>query len=222
MLAALVFVAKRAADPLWRANSLPLFLALALGLAINLFGLLKHYSPHYALPVCATLSCLVLFLNQHLTRRGLAVFALLAATFAACNLTAFASQHAEMLKVAHEILEDEQQIARLPLAPGQKRVWGYYSAVKAGELPMIVSYSGSALASGSVSPQPSSDIAATSDPSAEDWKYVVFPKLYFPTRESIASNYVKMFDFAATKFHIETKDTITELKQFFVLTRAQY
>ena len=51
---------------------------------------------------------------------------------------------------------------------------------------------------------------------------MVFPKLYYPTRKSIASNYVNMFDFAATQFRIDTKDTITELKQFFVLTRAQY
>jgi hypothetical protein len=222
-LAALVFVAKRAADPLWRANNLPLFLALALGLAINLLGLLKHYSPHYALPVCATLSCLVLFLNQYPTPRGLPIYALLAAALAALNLAAFASHHAGLLNAAHEVLEDEQQIARLPLAPGQKRVWGYYSAVKGGELPMIVAYSGSALAARTVFPAgQSSDTTPESDRSAEDWKYVVFPKLYYPTRESIASKYPDIFDFATTQFRIQPEDTITELKHFFVLTRGQH
>ncbi|HEY1545754.1 MAG TPA: hypothetical protein VGG01_25405, partial [Xanthobacteraceae bacterium] len=202
-----------------RAKNLPLFVALALGLTINAVGLLKHYSPRYALPVCATLSCLVLLLNHDLTPRALKISAILATILAALNLVAFASGHATLLNVAHEILEDEQQIARLPLAPGEKRVWGYYSAVKAGELPLIVTFSGSPLASRSVFPAGQSrDTVPNSDPSAEDWKYVVFPKPAFPTRASIASNYLNRFDFAEAKFRIKPEDTITELKQFFVLT----
>jgi hypothetical protein len=217
-LAALAFVAGRMADPVWRAKSLPLFLALAFGLAINVLGLLKHYSPRYALPVCATLSCLVLLLNQYLTPRALAISTFFAAVFAAFNLVAFASGHAAMLKVAHEIIEDEQQIARLPLAPGQKRVWGYYSAVKAAEIPMIVAFSGSTLASKGALPQAqSADTLPPSDPAATDWKYVMFPKFVFPTRDSIAASYLNR-DFGSAKFRIGPDDTITDLKQFFVLT----
>jgi hypothetical protein len=216
---ALVLVAKRARDPRWRADNLPLFLAVALGLTINALGLLKHFAPNYALPVCATLSCLVLLLNGYLTPRALTISAFLAAIFAVLNLVAFTSEHAAMLKVAHEILDDEQQISRLPLAPGQKRVWGYYSAVKAGELPMIVAYSGSTLASRSVFPTGQSrDTVPNSDPSAKGWKYVIFPKPSFPTRASIAPNYLSRFDFAAAKFRVKPEDKITELKHFFVLT----
>jgi hypothetical protein len=218
-LAALVFVTRRGADPLWRAKNLPLYIALALGLAINVLGLLKHYSPRYALPVCATLSCLVLLLNHDLTPRALKISAILATILAALNLVAFASGHATLLNVAHEILENEQQIARLPLAPGEKRVWGYYSAVKAGELPLIITFSGSSLASRSVFPAGQSrDTVPNSDPSAKDWKYIVFPKPAFPTRASIAANYLTRFDFAEAEFRIKPEDKITELRQFFVVT----
>ena len=46
------------------------------------------------------------------------------------------------------------------------------------------------------------------------WKYVIFPKTYYPTEESIGLKTESMFDFKVTQFELEKKDKVLELENF--------
>lgn len=87
---------------------------------------------------------------------------------------------------------------------------------------MIVKYSGSPIASEAIFANglKQTDISPNSDPKSENWKYVMFPKEYYPSIADLKSNYRTMFDFAATKFEIAETDEIVELNRFFLLKRA--
>jgi hypothetical protein len=191
------------------------------GIFINFTGLLKHYSPHYALVLCASLSCLLLVLiNEKFPRPLVGVAGALLLGALTLNLYGYSVSHFANLQKVSAVQRDLQKIQALPIAPGEKRVWGYFSPVKAGVLPMIVQYAGSPFVAKAVYGDATAvDVVPTSDRSVSDWKYVFFPKNHFPTREALAAKYRKQFDFAVTEFEIEPTDRIDELETWFVLTR---
>ena len=51
------------------------------------------------------------------------------------------------------------------------------------------------------------------------WKYVIFPKTYYQTEESIRLATDTMFDFKVTEFELEKKDKVLELENFFVVVK---
>jgi hypothetical protein len=202
-------------------RNVPFLCSIAIGIAINLIGLLKHYAPHYALALCASLPCVLLILvNEKLPRPLLGIASVLLLFGLVENVQSHARNQASDIQWEGGAKRYLKIIEGLPIAPGQKRVWAYLSPVKAGVVPLIVAYAGSTFVRQAVyGGSDQVDVVPTTDRAAKDWKYVFFPKSYFPTRESIALNYRKHFDFAVTKFEIEPTDTIDELETWFVLTR---
>ena len=222
----LVAMWRQSADASWVRANFPFSLAVLAGISLNLLGLLKHYSPlsqHYALPLCASLPCLLLVGNgKALARRWLWPALLVVAVLIDLNLRSYASIHAASLEYANAALRDAAAIKKLPIAPGEKRVWAYFSPVDVAIIPMVSQYAGSSLVSQVIDrTMGPTDTVPFADPEAADWRYVLFPKTYFPTRESIPVNSRKQFDFVDTKFEVNASDTITELETFLVLARAR-
>jgi hypothetical protein len=226
LLFALVFLGTlgmRISDRDWRRRHLPFCATVSLGLLINLLGLLKHYSPlsqHYALPVCATLPCLLPLLN----RRTMSVWiaragAVLAVVAMAANVASYTTLHIAKEKLAIALKNDEARIEALPLAPGKKRIWGYFSATRGGVLPMIDNYAASPFVHDALVGKSMRDADPTSDRDSSDWQYIVFPKTYYSSPAAIAHDYPNMFDFHVTNFHLQRSDKFSEYDEFFVLTR---
>ncbi|WP_158904619.1 hypothetical protein [Burkholderia sp. L27(2015)] len=212
-------------DKPWKKKNIPFVVAIFFGIFINLTGLLKHYSPlsqHYALPLCASLSCLLLIKNKDAYGRNfLKIGVILVAALLVVNLHSYTKIHTTNNQLASAVIRDSETIEKLPLLPGEKRVWGYYSPTKAGVMPMINQYAGSSFVSQIINKNSSSnDVTPNDDRDTKNWRYVIFPKSYFPTRESIPQNYPKQFDFAVTKFAIRDTDKISELETFFLLSRV--
>ena len=84
---------------------------------------------------------------------------------------------------------------------------------------MIDQFSGSIFVDKIIHNAPLVDVSPLEDQSGADWKYVMFPKTAFPTRDSLRRNVHARGDFAATKFQFHETDDIKELATFFVLTR---
>lgn len=224
-LAAVVVVARGVRSADWRRQHLGFSIALFTGAAICLFGLLKHYSPlslHYALPLCATISCVVVLISRQASADGFMRLTGIAATVAlAMNVIAYHQIHTQSNAQAARVLVDEAVINSLPLATGEKRVWVYFSPTRAGVAPLIVQYAGSPFISQILADvRRGPDIPPNADPEAAQWRYVIFPKSYFPTVQAIRDRYRQHFDIALTRFKIRESDVITELDTFFVLSRA--
>jgi hypothetical protein len=215
-------IRKNIKDRIWVNTYIPFSAVVLIGISINLLGLLKHYTSHYALPLCASLPCLLLIVDRRKLSRDylIAGVTLITALVILC-LHNFSSIHTSSVQRADAAIRDVEVINSLPISKEKRRVWGYFSPSEGGVLPLIQSYAGSTLATQVlqevIDPIDTSPIRETD---LEKWKYVIFPKKYFPTRESILENYQKQFDFAATQFKLQEADKISELEMFFVLTRT--
>lgn len=223
---AVVFVSvmiRNANDKSWGRKYFPFVVAISFGILINITGLLKHYAQHYALPLCASLVCLLLIQGKIVYSRVMSGFALsFVVMLLAVNLNSYAATHMHSIEMANAVIRDCKMIEKLPISSNEMRVWGYFSPTKNGILPMVKQYSGSDFISGIVLKSSSSvDIVPGNERDDSDWRYVLFPKAYYPSRESVFENYRKMFDFKATKFEIADTDNITELETFFLLVREQ-
>ncbi|HEY4075153.1 MAG TPA: hypothetical protein VGM52_18820 [Herbaspirillum sp.] len=225
MILAVATTILRIRDNAWKRANLPFAIALFTGITINFLGLIKHYAPHYALPICASLPCLLLIVKRndsnqsHLRLGEIAVLIAVVIMFT-INIRNYALEHAHQILNASATVRDEELIEKLPLAPGEKRVWGYFSPTKGGVTPMITNYAGSEYVTQILKTTNASDISPGDEKDTKNWRYVIFPKSYFPTAASIPENYPKMFDFATTNFTMHKDDQTRELETMFVLTRT--
>lgn len=208
-------------DDTARRGQWPFMIAVVTGLSMNLLGVLKHYSPHYALPVCAAFPCLLLALGGgKFPQRFVHAGAVAVPILLAINVYGYGSIVGGDRDVAEAVARDAVAIEKLPIEPDQRRVWGYFSPTRAGVTPMIVSYAGSdfirTVVKKAADPR---DISPLDERDAVHWRYILLPKTYFPTRASIPVNIKGMFDFKLTRFELRPSDTITELEAFFVVAR---
>ena len=218
IMTCLLTTLKRIKDKLWIQQYVPFVVTLLIGIFISLVALLKHYSPHYALPLYASLACSLLIIDQNIRNRVILSVGVIAVFILADrSVVAYDLVHQQALNNVSAVIRDVKIIEALPISIGQKRVWGYLTPAKACQLALISQYSGSPLVTQIYSH--STDISPVYDRSCETWRYVIFPKVYFPTQESISSAN-KMFDFSTTKFKKNNSDKILELETVFVLERA--
>lgn len=230
LLVILLLAAVVAAGSLWqkapadsRRGGLHLFvIAVVAGASLNLVGVLKHFSPHYALPLCAALPCLLAIVDSsRLSYRLLGLALGCAAALFALNVGNYAAIHERRLSTAHEVQADIARIESMPVASAGPRVWGYLSASPAGIAPLLISYSGSEWIArtarqvlGEQNTIPRNLITSVK------WGLVILPKTYFQDRASLGRIVKGQFDFMETDFRLCPADSITELKQFFVVTPA--
>ena len=208
---------------IWKKNNLPFFCALMVGVTIGTIGLLKHYSPHYAIPVIATLTCFPLIEDRGLLNRALIIisFACLLISLSVINISIKGKENSKNIDSAYSIIDDIKHIKQLPLLPQEKRVWGYRSLHSVGALPMIKQYARSSYFTPVINDLFENDISPLDSRFRDTltWKYVIFPKTNYPTEESIGLKTVSMFDFKVTQFELEKKDKILELENFFVVVK---
>jgi hypothetical protein len=208
----------------WAANrgQLPFLVAILTGMSVNLVGLLKHYAPHYALPLCAAFPCLVFMFGYGKIEQAFFRIATYAAPILlAITVVGYSNTNASEVRVAETVVRDATAIERMPIAPGERRVWGYFSPSRGGVLPMIVAYAGSDFVRTAVKDRTNpTDISPLDERDAIHWRYIMLPKTYFPKSSTIATNIGKMFDFKLTNFSLRPSDTITEMETFFVVTRV--
>lgn len=210
-------------DKSWLRQNMPFAAAVGSGILISLIGVLKHYSPlshHYTLPLCASLSCLLL-VSSKINPKLVACGAIAMSVLLAVNLYSYLGIHRKNTQLAQAVTQDVDAILALPIQPDEKRVWGYYSPTKYGLAPMISQYAGSAFVTqvirGNSSPN---DITPIDDLAVNNWRYVMFPKSYFPSQEDIRTKSRTHFDFAQTQFAVRGTDKLLELEAFFVLART--
>lgn len=224
-LSAILFF-KNASNKHWRQENAPLILAISIGTMIHLLAVLKHYHPAsaYSLPLGAYLACLIASLSGRVTMRFMATPTVIVGILAAMNLLSFTKVHKEDLAYGRELVEDQQYIESLPIAEGEKRLWGYRSVVKPSTLSAIVYYSRSPLASKAIfggDNGSQTDVVGIVSHVSHKWKYVMFPKLYYHSVDNIKKTYRDYFDFQGTDFQIHETHKFFELKKFFVLVRNE-
>jgi hypothetical protein len=217
-------VIKKRHDRRWTNSYAPFATAVIIGISANLTGLLKHYSPlsqHYAIIVVASLPSLVLIISaDRVGAKYLNVLSLLLPVFLLLTLSHVASTHALQLQNSAAVTRDIAIIDNLPLSQNERRVWGYFSECREGVVPLISQYAGSQFVTDVINRTiGTTDISPSTAPDAKNWRYVVFPKTYYPSRDSIATNYKAMFDFSPTKFVLSVNDKVMELERFFLLDR---
>jgi hypothetical protein len=216
---AIAIVRTRAAS--WQRTDVPFLVMLFVGASISFVALIKHYAPHYALPLCATLPCVLLLIRADECGRLMKVGIPLVSAAFLLNVYTYTETYLAEEQRASVLSRDVSAIEALPISAGEKRVWGYYIPAKASVARMIDQYAGSAFVHEVLNKNLSAtDIVPNNEPAATNWRYVIFPKKYFPTRESIATNYPKQFDFAATRFALRETDSISELATCFLLSRS--
>ena len=206
-------------------ENLPFLVTIFSGITINFIGLIKHYSPlsqHYALPVVASLIPMLLIVqsgnfNRQIFLIGNFIFII---PFL-INLIGYSNIQKFSLQFAEASIRDSKYIDTLPIHRNERRVWGYFTPINAGIIPMINQYAGSSFVSKVINKSCNPiDITPNMEPDTKRWRYVIFPKTYYPTLASLSKNFPKMFDFAITKFSLHNTDKITDLETLFLLTRS--
>ena len=207
----------------WKKNNLPFFCALMVGVTIGTIGLLKHYSPHYAIPIIATLTCFPLIEDRGLLNRVIILisFACLLISLSVLNISLEEKKNSKNIDFAYSVIDDLKTINQLPLQPHEKRVWGYRCLNSAGTVSMIKQYARSTYFTPMINDLFENDISPLDSRFRDTltWKYVIFPKTYYPTEESIGLKIESMFDFKVTQFELEKKDKVVELENFFVVVK---
>ncbi len=222
ILLCIVTTLRNAQNSQWKCNHLPFIIAIGIGIFISFFGVLKHYGEHYALPVSATLPCLLfpILSDQRTSRIFSIVVAIIATYFLFVNFDAYSMQHKSGVLSAEAQQRDLAIITNLPIAPQEKRVWVYLSANMAGRLPSVNDYAHSEFVTKALrKASNTNDITPENEPDARNWKYVIFPKTYFPSVASISENYRTFLGLSDTQFQLRDSDTVRELEKSFVLTR---
>jgi hypothetical protein len=217
---------RRRHDQEWRASYFPFACAVLVAITISGVGFLKHYSPlsqHYGVIIAASLPCLVFIVAaDHPSGRRSTLCLWAVAIAMVATLLNVASIHHGQLSNSGAIRRDLQQIQSLPLDDGERRVWAYFSPSKPGVIPLIAQYAGTRLvvdASGQVR---GADTVPDQYPEAERWRYLLFPKFYYPTKEAVLLRYRDMFDFEATRYHLDEKMKFAELEAFILVERGDF
>ena len=194
-------------------------IAVMTGASLHLLGLLKHYLPHYAIPLGATIPCLLAALDvSRLPRVWLRSALAAALALLGLNVVNYAQSHHKQLAAARALQADVRQIEAMPVEAGRLRIWGYLSASMPGMAPLIVSYSGSPwIADVTLHAISRVEEAPMGARRSAVWGLVILPKVYFPDQAAIAGALKRQFDFARTDFRLCPSDTITELDRFLVV-----
>lgn len=207
----------------WVASYLPFACAVLVAIAMNGAGLLKHYLPHYGIVIVAGLPCLVFVMAaDRLSRRLPMLFCWGVALFLIATLLNVASTHSRQLTKSSAIMRDLSVIQALPIDGGQRRVWAYFSPSKQGVAPIVAQYSGARLAPEAIGQAAEViDTVPNQYPEAEHWRYLVFPKTYYPTRDAILHRYKDMFDFQSTRYLLTEDMKFIDLETFIVVEREE-
>ncbi len=209
----------------WLGAYCPFACAVLVAIVINGVGFLKHYSPlsqHYGIIIAASLPCLVFIMAaDQASKTPVTLFTWAVACFLAATLFNVASIHARQLSNSADVLSDLRLIESLPLADGERRVWAYFSPAKQGVVPLIAQYAGTRLVSHFVERAGGVDTVPDQYPQAEHWRYLVFPKSYYPTKEAVLRQYMDMFDFRSTRYRLTEKMKFTELKAFILVEQQE-
>ena len=137
------------------------------------------------------------------------------------NISLEEKKNSKNIDLAYSIIDDLKEINRLPLQPHEKRVWGYRCLNSVGTASMIKQYARSSYFTSVIKDLYENDISPLDSRFRDTltWKYVIFPKTYYPTEESIGLKTGSMFDFKVTQFELEKKDKVLELENFFVVVK---
>jgi hypothetical protein len=220
MISAFVLI-KAYKNAKWRIENLFFFIAIFFGASINLLGLLKHYSPHYAIPLCSVFPFLIIFLKDIKYEKIILIILFsVSITLLVINIYQSNLINNARLQTASLIGKDINAIYKLPINQGEKRVWAYFSPTKEGVLPLVVGYIGSEHLNNVIFDKfLIKDISPNNDRDVHNWRYVIFPKSYYPTIKSIPEIFPNQFDFDNSKFSIRQTDKFLELEYFIVLCR---
>ena len=194
-IAAVLFVCViRRGDRAFIRRNLPFVFSVIVGIFINFTGLLKHYSPHYALVLCASLSCLLLVLiDEKFPRPLVGVAGALMLGALALNLYHYSVGHfADVQKVA-AVQRDLQKIeAPSDFAGGEARL-GLFQPGQGWRGANDRQYAGSPFVAKAVYGDATAvDVVPTSDRSAKDWNMFLlqepFPNRVKPSQRSIGAS----------------------------------
>lgn len=206
-------------DRNWMNTFLPFSVAAFVGIALNLLAVLKHYAPHYGISVVASLGCLFFIISTDRTgSKAFRVLYVLIPVGLALTLGVAKSDHIAQGQKSAAVLRDIDAIFAMPMEPGKRRIWAYFSASREGTASLVSYYAGSPFVDGIIKKAMGVvDSSPNLDPDPKDWQYVIFPKKYYPTREAMLANYKKMFDFKSVNFQMAGDEKVTELETFLVV-----
>ena len=137
------------------------------------------------------------------------------------TLAAVIRVHDGTQKYAKVVQADVNRIESLAVAPNERRFWAYFVPSRAQVAQFVGGYSNSDLVVEEVREfLGPADVTASVDRTSADWEYIVFPKSYYPTKESIGTNYLTMFDMKLTDFRPRSSDVVKEFKTVFLVTRG--
>ena len=107
-------------------NNLPFFCALMVGVTIGTIGLLKHYSPHYAIPIIATLTCFPLIEDRGLLNRVIILisFACLLISLSVLNISLEEKKNSKNIDFAYSVIDDLKTINQLSSSASRKKSLG--------------------------------------------------------------------------------------------------
>lgn len=210
-------------DRQWLSSYFPFTCAVLVAITINGLGFLKHYSPlsqHYGVIIAASLPCIVFILaadEASSTSSTLSLWAVAVSLMA--TLPAVAATHRVQMSNSVAVVRDLQLIQALPLNEGERRVWAYFSPTKLGVAPLIARYAGSQLVADTAGEGAKADTVPDDYPEATHWRYLLFPRAYYPTREAVLRRYRDMFDFQSTNYRLDEKMRFTDLETFILVER---
>ena len=206
-------------DQNWKKTWLPFSVAALAGVSINLLAALKHYAPHYCISVAASLAWLLFIVSSD--RTGSRAFRVLYVLIPVClllTLDAAKEDHLFHLNKSAAVLRDIEAIFKLPMEPGKRRMWAYFSPSREGTAPLVAYEAGSPFVEGIIKKTiGATDNTPNLDPNPGDWQYIIFPRRYYPTAASLVVNYKKMFDFKSGVFEMTGGEKVTELETFLVV-----
>jgi len=209
-------------DEDWRKDRGPVAIALLVSVGLELIAGLKHYAPHYliicvaSMPVIAYLICM-----DPAGRKWFARFGWVSGVTFMVTLAAVIRVHDGTQKYAKVVQADVNRIESLAVAPNERRFWAYFVPSRAQVAQFVGGYSNSDLVVEEVREfLGPADVTASVDRTSADWEYIVFPKSYYPTKESIGTNYLTMFDMKLTDFRPRSSDVVKEFKTVFLVTRG--
>lgn len=109
----------------WLQNYLPEALLLSGGMILSMLAILKHHQPHYLVAVAAVFPLFVLWLHRVGKKNWLLFFISISIFAFKNNFETRREYNKNTAIAAEEAMQDEADILKLPLAPGEKILWMY-------------------------------------------------------------------------------------------------
>jgi hypothetical protein len=186
-------ISKRKEDRVWLRSNLPVIGCLIGAAIMVLFSALKHYLPHYLIPLIVVAVCIswwsVANSQSQLEQLIIVPFAILAC---AISLAGHISSEVKAKRDIEATRSEVEKIRKLSLGLGQTRLWTYHVASKEYLqyflATLVDSKEVNVLIDNANSIDKHFDIFGRSEYKAIDamnWKYAVFQNNYFPTFEKL-------------------------------------